>query len=200
MKTTFSKSRVETFSDGIFAIIITLLVLEIKVPHIELHSSTADLTSSLLKLFPKFISWIISFFTVAVIWVNHHKLFMQFRQLDHGIFWYNALLLLWTSFIPFPTAVMGDYPGNLASVVLYGTVMALMALSFTLMRWHVLRNPELLEETTDKRMFSSGTLMSLLFGPMLYLAGVATSVIHPYISFAIYLAIPVYFVFSENKS
>jgi uncharacterized membrane protein len=200
MKTNFSKSRVEAFSDGIFAIIITLLVLEIKVPHIELHSSPADLTAALFNLFPKFISWIISFFTVAVIWVNHHKLFKQFRQLDHGIFWYNALLLLWTSFIPFPTAVMGDYPGNLASVVLYGTVMALMALSFTLMRWHVLRNPDLLEETTDLRMFSKGTWLSLLFGPMLYLAGVATSVIHPYISFSIYLAIPVYFVFSENRS
>ncbi|MEI6750827.1 MAG: TMEM175 family protein [Bacteroidota bacterium] len=74
MKTIFSKTRVEAFSDGIFAIIVTLLVLEIKVPHIEDHASARALTDSLLKLFPKFISWIISFFTVAVIWVNHHKI------------------------------------------------------------------------------------------------------------------------------
>ena len=200
MKPIFNKNRVEAFSDGIFAIIITLLVLEIKVPHLEDHFSSAGLTGSLLKLFPKFISWIISFFTVAVIWVNHHKLFNQFRHLDHGIFWWNALLLLWTSFIPFPTAVLGDYPGNITSVVLYGSVMALMAMSFTLMRWYVLRNPGLLEETTDIALFRKGTTLSLIFGPALYLAGVAASLIHPYISFAIYLAIPVYFVFSEKRS
>lgn len=200
MKTTFSKTRVEAFSDGIFAIIVTLLVLEIKVPHIGDHGSATDLTASLLSLFPKFISWIISFFTVAVIWVNHHKLFKQFRQLDHGIFWWNALLLLWTSFIPFPTAVLGDYPGNPVSVVFYGVVMALMALSFTLMRWHVLRNAGILEETVSVPLFRKGTVLSLVFGPLLYLAGVAGSWVHPYVSFAIYLAIPVYFIFSENNS
>lgn len=200
MKTVFNKNRVEAFSDGIFAIIITLLVLEIKVPHLENHASAGSLSTALFELFPKFISWIISFFTVAVIWVNHHKLFKQFRQLDHGIFWWNALLLLWTSFIPFPTAVMGDYPGNITSVVLYGSVMALMAMSFTLMRWYVLRNPGLLEETMYIRSFRQGTFLSLLFGPLLYLAGIALSLIHPNVSFAIFLAIPVYFIFAENKS
>lgn len=200
MTTTFSKTRIEAFSDGIFAIIITLLVLEIKVPHLEEHDSAAALTASLLKLFPKFISWIISFFTVAVIWVNHHRLLRQFRHIDHGIFWWNAMLLLWTTFIPFPTAVLGDYPGNIASVVLYGTVMALMAASFTLMRWYVLRNPELLEDSVDIASFRKGTTLSLFFGPMLYLAGVAFSWVHPAVSFAIYLAIPIYFIFSENKT
>ena len=133
MKNIFSKNRVEAFSDGIFAIIITLLVLEIKVPHISGHNSTSELLEALLELLPKFIGWIISFFTVAVIWVNHHKLFKQFKFLDHGIFWWNALLLLWTTFIPFPTAVLGDYPENATSVIFYGLVMALMASSFTLM-------------------------------------------------------------------
>jgi uncharacterized membrane protein len=199
MKTLFSKTRVEAFSDGIFAIIITLLVLEIKVPHIEDHHSPEGLTAALFNLLPKLISWIISFFTVAVIWVNHHKLFKQFRQIDHGIFWWNALLLLWTTFIPFPTAVLGDYPGNPASLILYGSVMALMALSFTLMRWYVLRNPALLEETTDIVLFRKGTVLSLIFGPAFYLAGVAVSWVHPYISFAIFLSIPVYFIFSERN-
>jgi uncharacterized membrane protein len=199
MRTIFSKSRVEAFSDGIFAIIITLLVLEIKVPHIEEHHSSQTLLAALLKLFPKFMGWIISFFTVAVIWVNHHKLFKQFGQLDHGIFWWNALLLLWTTFIPFPTAVLGDYPENATSVIFYGLVMALMASSFTLMRWYVLRNPELFEETVDIGRFRKGTIASLIFGPVLYLSGVAASFLHPYLSFAIYLAIPVYFIFSERK-
>ncbi|MEI6750826.1 MAG: hypothetical protein WCM93_16840 [Bacteroidota bacterium] len=95
---------------------------------------------------------------------------------------------------------MGDYPGNITSVVLYGSVMALMAMSFTLLRWYVLRNPDLLEGTTDIRSFRKGTFLSLMFGPLLYLAGIALSLIHPYVSFAIFLAIPVYFIFAENKS
>ncbi len=199
MKNIFSKNRVEAFSDGIFAIIITLLVLEIKVPHIEDYDASDELAQALTGLIPKFAGWIISFFTIAVIWVNHHKLFKQFKQLDSGIFWWNAVLLLWSSFIPFPTAVLGDYPGNFVSVVLYGAVMSLMALSFTCMRWYVLRNPETLEDTVDIDAFRKGTWLSLIFGPVMYLSGVVLGLIHPYFAFAIYLGIPVYFIFSENK-
>ncbi|WP_332367617.1 TMEM175 family protein [Spirosoma telluris] len=96
----FSKSRVEAFSDGVFAIIVTLLVLEIKVPHIDHHESVAELTGALYALLPKFISWIISFLMVCVIWVNHHRLLNQIANITHAIFWLNALLLLWCSFIP----------------------------------------------------------------------------------------------------
>lgn len=199
MNNIFSKSRVEAFSDGIFAIIVTLLVLEIKVPHIHDNSSQTELTTALMGIFPKFISWIMSFFTVAVIWVNHHKLFKQFKQLDSGIFWWNAVLLLWTSFIPFPTAVLGDYPGNFVSIVLYGSVMALMAASFSFMRYYVLRKPKLLEENVNIAEFKAGTKGSVLFGPVLYTAGVLLGFVNPYLSFAVFLIIPVYFIFAESK-
>ena len=199
MNNIFSKNRVEAFSDGIFAIIVTLLVLEIKVPHIHDYKSQTELLTALSGLLPKFISWIMSFFTVAVIWVNHHKLFKQFKQLDSGIFWWNAVLLLWTSFIPFPTAVLGDYPGNFVSIVLYGFVMALMAGAFTSMRFYVLKKGNLLEEDVNLVLFRSGTKASFLFGPMLYLTGIALGFISPYLSFAVFLIIPVYFIFSESK-
>lgn len=196
----FSKNRVEAFSDGIFAIIITLLVLEIKVPHLNENPSAIELMQSLLALFPKFSGWIISFFTVAVIWVNHHRIFKQFKQLDNGIFWWNAVLLLWTSFIPFPTAVMGDYPNNQTSIVLYGMVMALMALSFTLMRMYALRKGNVLEDEVNLAAFRKGTMLSLVFGPLMYLTGIVVGFIHPYLAFAVYLGIPVYFIFSENST
>ena len=200
MKNLISKSRVEAFSDGIFAIIITLLVLEIKVPHIANHSSSEELMQAFVHLLPKFTGWIISFFTVAVIWVNHHKMLKQMREIDNGIFWLNALLLLWTSFIPFPTAVLGDYPSNPASVVLYGVVMSLMALSFTLMRWYALRHPVVLNEEVNIQSFKQGTRLSLLFGPVTYLLGVAAGFVQPWLAFAIFLGIPVYFIFSDGKS
>lgn len=199
MEHIFNKNRVETFSDGIFAIIITLLVLEIKVPHIENHDSAADLFLALKQLIPKFLSWLVSFFTVAVIWVNHHKIFKQIGRLNNGIFWWNAVLLLWTSFIPFPTAVMGDYPGNTVSFVLYGLVMALMAASFTLMRLYAIRNGQVLDASVNVDAFKTGTSNSLIFGPVMYLLGMALGFLSPLLAFGIYLGIPVYFIFSENK-
>lgn len=200
MKYLFSKTRVEAFSDGIFAIIITLLVLEIKVPHIHEYNSANELMQALFGLLPKFISWIISFFTVAVIWVNHHKIFKQIKQLDSGIFWRNAFLLLWTSFIPFPTAVLGDYPNNKVSIVLYGTVMSLMALSFTLMRLYAISKNEVLEDAVNLEAFKRETKLSLIFGPLMYLSGLAVGSIHPYLSFSVYIAIPFYFIFGGNKN
>jgi uncharacterized membrane protein len=200
MNNLFSKNRVEAFSDGIFAIIITLLVLEIKVPHIHEYDSADELTKSLLNLLPKFVGWIISFFTVAVIWVNHHKIFKQIKHLNVGIFWWNALLLLWTSFIPFPTAVLGDYPNNHTSIILYGLVMSLMALSFTLMRVYAIRKGDILEDNVNMATFKKGTVYSLVFGPVMYLSGIALGFINPYLSFAVYLGIPVYFIFSETKN
>ena len=200
MKYVFSKNRVEAFSDGIFAIIITLLVLEIKVPHIHEFNSTGELVKALSGLLPKFIGWIISFFTIAVIWVNHHKIFKQVKHIDNGIFWWNAFLLLWSSFIPFPTAVLGDYPNNKASIVLYGVVMSLMALGFALMRLYAIRKRDILEDSVSIESFKRMTKSSFIFGPVMYLAGVAVGFIHPYLSFAVFLAIPLYFIFAGSKN
>jgi hypothetical protein len=77
--------------------------------------------------------------------------------------------------------------------------MALMALSFTLMRFYAIRNPNVLDATVNQEAFKKGTRYSIIFGPVMYLAGIAMSFLNPYFSFAVYLAIPVYFIFSENK-
>lgn len=198
IKNYFAKNRVEAFSDGVFAIIVTLLVLEIKVPHIDLHDNSNDLLKALIGLFPKFISWIISFFTVCVIWVNHHRLFKIFHIFNHGLFWWNAILLMWCSFIPFPTAVLGDYPNNQTAVLLYGIVMMFMALTFSLMRIYVANKKSLLSSEIDIQKFKKGTLFSIIFGPVLYLGGVIVSFIHPYLSFTIYLGIAIYFIFPHS--
>jgi uncharacterized membrane protein len=115
-----SRGRVEALSDGVFAIVVTLLVLEITVPHVAEHDSMAELARALGMLAPKFVSWVISFVTVCVIWLNHHRLFTLVSRIDNGLFWMNANLLLWTSFITFPIALMGDYPANRLAVSFYG--------------------------------------------------------------------------------
>ncbi len=191
--------RVAALSDGVFAIVITLLVLEIKVPHVEDHGSVAALARALVALTPKFVSWVISFLTVCVIWMNHHRLLRLVGRFDHGLFWWNANLLLWTSFIPFPTALMGDYPGNRLAVSLYGIVMLLMALAFVLLRRRMLAVPGGLHDEADRALFTRGTRYSILMGPLAYLAGAALAWVSVPAAFACYAAIALYFVFPHAR-
>lgn len=194
----FSKSRVETFTDGVFAIIITLLVLEIKVPGIENHSSKKELLNALIMLLPKVISWIVSFLIVCVIWVNHHRIFEQLQTITHSLFWLNANLLLWCSFIPFPTALMGDYLNNPIALSTFGFILSLAALGFTLIRFHILKNDYVLKPEVDKSHFKTATKKSILFGPVFYLLGSGMSFINTYIAFGIFFFIPLYFIFFNS--
>jgi uncharacterized membrane protein len=194
-----SKGRVEALSDGVFAIVLTLLVLEIKVPHVDAHGSVAELAGALLALAPKFVSWVISFVTVCVIWVNHHRLFALMSRIDNGLFWRNANLLLWTSFIPFPTALMGDYPDNRLAASFYGVVMLLMAAAFVLIRWHMLRSPELMQPDADREAFVAGTRFSILMGPVAYAIGACLGWVSPIAAFVCYAAIAFYFVLPHER-
>lgn len=194
----FSKSRIEAFSDGVFAIIVTLLVLEIKVPHLEQPESVAELWRALLGLMPKVISWIISFLIVCVIWVNHHRILSQIDHITHGFFWLNAVLLLWCSFIPFPTALVGDYISNPLALCVFGIILALMALTFTIIRWHALAHPAILKSGTDLDHYRTATTRSLIFGPGLYMTGAGLAFIHPWLSVGIYAFIPLYFIFYNS--
>ncbi|MBL7851690.1 MAG: DUF1211 domain-containing protein [Cyclobacteriaceae bacterium] len=192
---TFSKTRVEAFSDGVFAIIITLLVLEIKVPHIENHNSVPDLLKSLWGLTPKLVSWVISFLIVSVIWVNHHRVLETIKAVDNPLLWLNANLLLWCSFIPFPTALMGDYVHNPLAVFFFGMVMAFAALGFTFIRMYLQKHPELLQVPAVPGLHKRQVTRSFLFGPALYWVGALLAWVSPAISLVIYFLIPVYFIF-----
>ncbi len=192
----FSKNRVEAFSDGIFAIIVTLLILEIKVPHIEHADSAADLLRAVIALVPKFISWVISFITICIVWVNHHRLFEMFKGINIIVFWLNVNLLLWVCFVPFPTALAGDYPENPLAVAFYGLVMALIGLAFFFTRLYGLKNKELLKETVRLDVYKKGVVFALVFGFVLYGIAAALVLINTYLSLFMYFLIAVYFVFS----
>jgi len=114
--------------------------LEIKVPQIKDHHSMQELAGALWQLMPKVLSWVVNFLVVCVIWVNHHRIFEQIKPVTHGLFWLNANLLLWCSFIPFPTALMGDYVNNPVALITFGVILSLSALAFTLIRFYVLHN------------------------------------------------------------
>jgi uncharacterized membrane protein len=188
------RGRVEALSDGVFAIVVTLLVLEIRVPHVAGAGSVPELLAALRGLAPKFVSWVISFATVCVIWLNHHRLLRFAGRIDSGLFWCNANLLLWTSFIPFPTALMGDYPGNPLAVSLYGVVMLLMGLAFLLLRARMLRVPGLLHEEADRAVFRARTAWTAVLGPAAYALGASLAWLSPVAAFACYAGVALYFV------
>lgn len=189
----FAKGRVEAVCDGIFAIILTLLVLEIKVPHIHEANSIDELIHALQGTLPKFIAWVISFFTVTVIWVNHHRIFESLRKVDHTFFWLNANLLLWISFYPFSTALMGDYPNNKFAVSFFGIASLLMGMGFTSLRYYMWRHPEITDGYAKEDLWV-GVKNVILFGPLLYIIGAAVAWIHPYIAFVFYAFVTIYFI------
>ncbi len=194
----FSKARVETFSDGVFAIIVTLLVLEIKIPTIDNYESSKALLDALVLIIPKMLTWMISFLIICVIWVNHHRIFEQIKTITHGIFWFNANLLMWCSLIPFPKALLGSYANNLVALIAFGVILALAAFAFTMLRWNIILNAYTLNENVDLKHFKIATRKSLVFGPTLYLLGAMNCLIHPYLSFIVYFFIPIYFIFYNS--
>lgn len=101
--------RVEAFSDGVFAIAITLLILEIKVPKLPQTSSSGELAAALLGLWPSYLAFLLSFFAILIMWINHHGLFNLVHRVNSGFLYANGFLLLLVSFVPFPTALLAEY-------------------------------------------------------------------------------------------
>jgi uncharacterized membrane protein len=120
------KGRLEAFSDGVMAIIITIMVLELKVPH-------GDDFAALRPLIPIFLSYVLSFIFLGIYWNNHHHLLQAVRQVNGRILWANVHLLFWLSLIPFVTAWMGENHFSSVPVALYGVVMLFSAIAYTIL-------------------------------------------------------------------
>jgi len=127
--------RIEAFSDGVFAIAITLLILEVKVPHIHPENGES-LAVSLKKLWPSYGVYVLSFVTVGIYWANHHFIFNLYKKADHVFNLLNVLFLMCISFLPFPTAVLGEYLTNMherqTAVIFYAFGLWLPAITWML--------------------------------------------------------------------
>jgi uncharacterized membrane protein len=123
-----SFERIVFFSDAVFAIVITLLVLEIKVPHVEGHSSQG-LHQALFNLIPKFMGFVCSFFIVGLMWFEHHRIFRFVDGFSAGLIWRNLIFLLVITFIPFPTALFSEYPWSITAFLIYTLTFGLAAIA-----------------------------------------------------------------------
>ena len=142
--------RIEAFSDGVFAIIVTLLVLDLKVPPLTDATSAGELAQGLIAQLPRFLSWLISFIIVCKFWLNHHHVLGQARHADYALVWINSIFLMGQSFIPFPTALIGQYSDNPLAVALFGCVFAVNTALFIWLQTYIERRllkPELAGRT-----------------------------------------------------
>ncbi|SIR50375.1 Uncharacterized membrane protein [Haladaptatus litoreus] len=166
--------RLEAISDGVFAIVLTLLVLQFEVPTVPSAQADSQLPSLLLELQPLLFSYLLSFFTVGLYWVIHQNLFQQIERHDRILLYLNLLFLLTISFLPFPTELIGTYSTRL-TWGLYATNFALVGLTMTATWWYAARRDFTPEEITPHH----ARLISLrgLIVPAVFLLSMAVSLV-----------------------
>ena len=129
-------TRVEAFSDGVFAIAITLLILEIKVPKADIHMTNGQLFTSLIGLWPSYFAFLLSFTAVLIMWINHHGFFKYLRTINSRFLFANGFLLLMVTFLPFPTAVLAEHinsPAANISAAFYCGSMVMVSVAYNLL-------------------------------------------------------------------
>ena len=184
-------TRLEAFSDGVFAIIVTLLVLELKIPALQDDENVRELARQLIDLLPKYLSWLISFIIVAKFWLNHHHIFRLASHANYGLIWLNSFFLMFQSFVPFPTALMGEYPDNPLAVSFFGVVMALNTVLFIALHAYILRHMLKPERAAS---VPKGIISKSFIGVVFYLAGAAAAWVNVYLAFGLYLITPLFFL------
>jgi uncharacterized membrane protein len=156
--------RIVFFSDAVFAIAITLLVLDLRAPTPNASLPADGLNQGLVDLVPKLISYLVSFFVIGLYWVSHHRLFQFVRRFDSRLMWLNLLLLFGVAFLPFPSALVGAFGGQRTAIILFaGTAALLGFLMFALWR-HVIGTPSLIEQGVRRGILIRHSLRSLVAG------------------------------------
>jgi TMEM175 potassium channel family protein len=182
------KGRLEAFSDGVFAIIITIMVLELKVPH------GGDL-ASLVPLIPKFLSYILSFVYLAIYWNNHHHLLHVTHRVTGGILWANLYLLFWLSLIPFATAWMGESHFKPATTALYGVPLLMAAIAYWILTRTILKaegEGSILSRALGSDLKGRGSIL-------LYVAALFLAFLHPAIAGAIYVLVALIWLIPDRR-
>jgi uncharacterized membrane protein len=187
--TGMGKGRVEAFSDGVIAIIVTIMIL-------ELHTPTEPTLSALLKIAPSFLSYLLSFLLVAIMWVNHHHFMHATREVNARLLWLNMNLLFWMSLVPFVTDFMGKNHNQPFPVALYGLDLACCSVAFLLLRAELVRqcrhDPELAE-------YHSKMLRKNAWSVILYVLAATLAYVRVEVAYLIFVFIPATYFLPERK-
>jgi len=186
-----NKSRVEAFSDGVFAIAITLLVLTIAQP-----DNYKDLSHQLAARWPSLAAYVVSFAVIGIMWLNHHSLFGSFERIDRGLFYLNLLLLLTITFLPYPTGVLGKSlalgEGTRTAAVFYAVTMAVNACAWSALWLYASGRRRLLKDSFPEEERALATLLFTI-GVVLYTLAVGVAFLNAYAFLALQAALAIYY-------
>jgi uncharacterized membrane protein len=178
-------ARLETLADGVFAIVMTLLVFELRVPELP-GAAAADLWAGVVRLGPSLLSFIVSFLVLGVYWVGHHSQFQYIRRADQTLLWLNILFLMCVSLVPFSAGMLGRHGEQQLAIILYGGNLILVALTHFCMWWYATQNRRLVDEDIAPAIVGLGKRLSLT-PPAFYLLAIALSFISTSLSLLIYI-------------
>jgi uncharacterized membrane protein len=191
--------RLEAFSDGVFAIAVTLLVLELRAP-LPGTLQGDGLLRALLHAWPSYLAFVTSFVTVLIMWINHHNLFRMIHRTDHNLLLLNGFLLLVVTFIPFPTNVLAEYirePDARTAAIFYSGTFLVMAVAFNLLWRYASHGRRLLARDADERTIR---IINKQFriGPLSYVVCVVAAAINAVAGFVLVMALALYWALPEH--
>jgi uncharacterized membrane protein len=182
------KTRLEAFSDGVLAIVITIMVLEIKVPH-------GDTPQALLPLWPVMLSYVLSFVYIGIYWNNHHHMLHAVQHVSGATLWANLHLLFWLSLVPFVTGWMGENHFAPMPTALYGVVLLMAAMAYWLLQYTLIaaEGRESLLKT------AIGVDFNGKISPILYLAGIVMAFVSEWVAGALYVAVALMWLVPDRR-
>lgn len=192
--------RIEAFSDGVFAIAITLLIIEIRVPHLDHAPAGASLAGRLLELWPSYLGYMISFIVIGTIWANHHNRFSYIVRSNHVLLFLNVVFLMCVAFIPFPTALLAEYirqpEYRTTAIAVYSGTLAVTAIFFTLLWLYAANGYRLVTGDLDPAVLKAMTGRYII-GMVLYLAAFGLAFVNIWVSLAVIFGLALLFVGPE---
>ncbi len=191
-----SKERIVAFSDGVIAIIITLMILDIHFPKTLSDSNSIETWSQLSGMLPQIIAYSVSFYGLGIFWINHHNFFHMIKHSDRNFLWLNLNLLFWLSLIPLPTSYLAEHYDSPIATTLYGTVMLLSHASFGLLVLYASKKNLTLDNYNQASI--RRILRTIVISCILWLTAIAVGYLSTYISYIIILMIAVAYFLPQN--
>jgi uncharacterized membrane protein len=193
-----SRDRIGTLTDGVFAIVMTLLVLEIAVPQLSHSEAASELPKQLSELWPVILSYVTSFIILGFFWIAHDDQFHYIKRANRTLLWITIFYLMFIAFVPFSTALIGEYGDQQISVIIYGINITIVGFWIYVQWWYAAKDHRLVDSDLDPAFI---TIMSrrFLLGPIIYLIATAISFVSIPASLIIYIATPLYYLVPPRK-
>jgi uncharacterized membrane protein len=180
-ETKLALDRIIFFSDAVFAIAITLMALELRVPEVPLDQVASVLPRQVGAMAPKFLTFILSFLIIGSYWVVHHRDFQYIKRFDRRLIWINLLLLMLVAFLPFPTAMLGNYPAEQFTVTFYALTLAFIGSVRALLWWYASYKHRLIDHDLDQKFIDRLNQRGLVT-PLIFLGSIIIAMVNPMVA------------------